>query len=139
VTAARLTFNINLFLHLANAILLTLSVVLVSRLLRRIQADRALRRPSLLLLALCLVQLGFGSATWIVKYGWPYWFADFHFAAAHTIHAKSWWQATTATLHMAVGSLILGTTICLATRVFRVLRVESRKSQPEVVMAGSVS
>jgi cytochrome c oxidase assembly protein subunit 15 len=59
------------------------------------------------LLGLVLVQFCLGLATWVVKYGWPVWFANWDWAARFVIEQKSMLQANIITGHVAVGSLIV--------------------------------
>jgi hypothetical protein len=73
------------------------------------------------LLVLC--QIGLGVATWVLKYGWPSWFAELPFAAHHTIQANSLLQAMITTLHMAVGALILAYAVVIAMRVWLFFRI----------------
>jgi cytochrome c oxidase assembly protein subunit 15 len=64
-----------------------------------------------------------GCATWVVKYGWPEFFASYAFAAPYTIQAKSLFQALIVTSHVATGSLILATSVALFARSVRLVRV----------------
>lgn len=59
------------------------------------------------LLGLVLIQFCLGLATWVVKYGWPIWFANWEWAARFVIEQKSMLQANIITGHVAVGSLIV--------------------------------
>jgi hypothetical protein len=71
---------------------------------------------------LTLVQIGLGVGTWVLKYGWPSWFADHAFAAAFTVQANSFGQAMVTTLHVAVGALILSTAVVAAMRCWLFFR-----------------
>ncbi|MFO0868221.1 MAG: COX15/CtaA family protein [Pirellulales bacterium] len=86
-------------------------------------AHWGLFRRSLLLLALVLGQWTLGAGTWIVKYGWPSWFADWSLAAGYTIQTNSLTQALTTTAHVANGSLILAWSVTLAVRALRMFPV----------------
>jgi cytochrome c oxidase assembly protein subunit 15 len=55
----------------------------------------------------------------VSKYGWPTWFADYGFAAGHTVVADSAHQAWITTAHVATGSLILATSLLVALRSVR--------------------
>jgi cytochrome c oxidase assembly protein subunit 15 len=123
VTAPPWLFNISLILHLANALLLVGAVWAISASLGRERSEPALRRPAWWLAGLFCLQLVLGCSTWIVKYGWPWWFSGLGFAAGYAIQAKSMLQTGTATLHMAVGSLILATSVLISVRCWRLLKV----------------
>ena len=123
VTAPPWLFNISLILHLANALLLAGAVWAISASLGRERSEPALRRPAWWLAGLFCLQLVLGCSTWIVKYGWPWWFSGLGFAAGYAIQAKSMLQTGTATLHMAVGSLILATSVLISVRCWRLLKV----------------
>ena len=83
------------------------------------EATRGLSFPSLMLPLLLLVQLGLGVATYVAKYSWPAWFAEFSFAAGHVVEEKSLLQSLTVTAHVANGSLILFVAAILTARVTR--------------------
>lgn len=93
----------------------------------RLQA--VLRRPAWLLMFLVACQIGLGFATWRAKYGWPSFVpvAEAKFdqpleISAHrmlvgaTVLNASMTQALTVTGHVALGSLILATSVLYATR-----------------------
>ena len=83
------------------------------------RGEPSLVRPATGLLLLILVQIGLGAGTWVTKYGWPAWFADYGFAAGYTVVADSREQAWITTAHVAAGSLILATSLLLALRSVR--------------------
>ncbi len=123
VTATPTTFQMVVWFHLLNAVILAghvvyLTVVTCSSYWQLTE----LRTPVLILAALLAAQFCLGIATWVVKYGWPAWFAGFQLAAEHTIRANSFSQATVITAHVAMGSLILATSSLLAVRSLRVFR-----------------
>lgn len=113
-------FPVVLLFHLLVAGLLVLHAAAVAvEVVRRHRQQGALLRPALGLCGLLLVQLAFGSATWVVKYGWPEWFAGYAFAEHYTIASDSLGQALTVTAHVAIGSLILGVSTQLSLRAAR--------------------
>lgn len=59
------------------------------------------------LMGLILVQVFLGVCTWVVKFGWPVWFASQEFAASYVVGEKTLVQMNLITAHVAVGSLIL--------------------------------
>lgn len=124
VAAPRWLFNVSLWLHLGNALLVAVLVVLAGWKLGRLHEEPRLRRPALLLVSLLALQIVLGAASWVVTYGWPYWLGGWGFAASQTIQANSTLQATTVTLHMAVGSLLLANSVLLWLTSRRLLGVE---------------
>lgn len=94
--------------HVVTALLLvlgTLSQFLATR--RRDLNGIGLKASINFLMLLVLIQLGLGIGTWVVKFGWPIWFADFEWAAKYIIAEKSFFQINIVTAHAAIGSLIL--------------------------------
>jgi hypothetical protein len=69
-----------------------------------------------------VVQLLLGGATWVMKYGWPWWFSEVWFAAGYTIQANSLLQAMATTLHVAAGALILAVSVVVALRAWLFFR-----------------
>jgi cytochrome c oxidase assembly protein subunit 15 len=59
------------------------------------------------LLFLVVVQFLLGIGTWVVKFGWPVWFANLNFAATFVVGEKTFLQINLITAHVGVGSLIL--------------------------------
>jgi cytochrome c oxidase assembly protein subunit 15 len=120
-------FRFALMFHLLTAVALTISIgFLAVRVYRTHRGEHALLRPAMGLLSLILVQIGLGGATWVAKYGWPSWLADFGFAAAYTVTADSRPQAWLTTAHVAAGSLILATSLLIALRSARFAHGTSR-------------
>ena len=119
VTSTPLLFNMSLFLHLANALVLTAAVLLLGVSVWRGGVPPALSRPVSLLVALICLQLVLGVSTWVVEFGWPYWFSGYSLPARYTVQAKSLLQTGVTTLHMAVGSLILATSVLVHLRARR--------------------
>jgi cytochrome c oxidase assembly protein subunit 15 len=86
------------------------------------RTDGALARPTFALAGLLVLQIGLGIGTWIVNYSWPNWDETFPFAAGYTIQAEGMLQTNVVTSHMAVGSLILATSMMIVARGLRLLR-----------------
>ena len=74
---------------------------------RREPASRGLVWSIRFLILAILIQFSLGFGTWVVKFGWPVWFADMEFAAGFVVPEKSMFQMNLVTAHVAVGSLIL--------------------------------
>jgi heme a synthase len=71
------------------------------------------------LFGLVVAQIGLGIATWVAKYNWPSWFANWSWTAGNVIQEKSLPQAITVTAHVAMGSLILAGAVAISVFVFR--------------------
>lgn len=122
-------FRAAVWAHVLMAFVLAIHILWLSA--RTCLAERRrgrLVRPALALGLLVLAQLSLGAGTWVLKYGWPSWAAETAWNAGgaavdFTVTAGSRLQAWTATLHVAIGSLILATTAMLAVRVTRLVCV----------------
>lgn len=121
-SASLSTFRLALMFHLLVAgILLVQVVVLALRIARSHGHAGALTRPAWALVGLVVAQLLLGATTWVVKYSWPWWLADYAWAAHFTIQQQSMSQALTVTAHVATGSLVLATSVMLALRSVRLV------------------
>jgi len=89
------------------------------RMERQAHAPRALRWVTRCLSLLIVVQISFGAGTWVVKYGWPEWFANWGLAATYVVEAKSMLQSLTVTAHVAIGSLLLASSTAFAALATR--------------------
>jgi len=126
-TAARAgDFRIALVFHLLLAAALLAHIVFLAvRVYRAQPADSWIRRPAARLMIQILLQVTLGAGTWIVKYGWPAWMSDYGFAAAHVVSADSPMQILIATAHVAIGSLILATSLLVALRSARLAHYDA--------------
>ncbi len=120
-------FRLALFFHLFVAAGLWAHIMmLVVRLWRVRWSESWLRRPVLMLALLVMLQICLGLGTWVTKYGFPDWLRGFAFAAEFRPTADAPWQMIITTAHVAIGSMILGTSLMLALRCRRLgLRNES--------------
>ncbi|HEV3137573.1 MAG TPA: hypothetical protein VGZ26_06705, partial [Pirellulales bacterium] len=75
--------------------------------------------PATGLVALILLEISLGAATWVTKYGWPNWIADRSWAADYVIQEGSGLQVWATTAHVAMGSMVLATSLLLALRSAR--------------------
>ena len=132
-------FRIALVFHLILAAALLVHVVfLAARVFRAQPAESWIRRPAGRLLFQIFLQLSLGAGTWVVKYGWPAWMSDYGFAAAHVVSADSMGQILVATAHVAIGSLILATSLLVALRSARLVHLGAGLgSQPAWVLEGA--
>ena len=101
--------------HLFLAAVLSLHVaLLVYLVLRRARNVRPLAGLAAMLAALLVVQLTLGAGTWFVKYGTPAWAADWLPPRTAAIQDGGALQTHVITAHVAVGSLLLATSVDLA-------------------------
>ena len=101
-------YRLLVVLHISVAVILLLGTItqfLVSRLPRF--KGVGVRGSINVLMLLILAQIMLGVGTWVVKFGWPVWFAEQSFAATFVVGEKSFLQMNLITAHVAVGSLIL--------------------------------
>ena len=108
-----------LFGHLVLAAVLTFYACWLVRSVKK--RDGWVWRPAVTLVALIGCQLALGFGTWVTKHAWPGW-ADFlPGAVSYVVTAQSFQQAVIVTGHVAVGSLILVTSLLVALRSTRLL------------------
>ncbi len=84
-----------------------------------------LAKSAVLLAVLVLIQVGLGSGTWIVKFGWPEWMGHTVMTERFVPVAKSLLQTNTVTAHVAFGSLILGVSTMLTLAFWRLTLLEN--------------
>jgi cytochrome c oxidase assembly protein subunit 15 len=140
VDASPQYFRILVFFHLVLALALAVHVFLLLFFSLRLKSvARGLCRPALSLVALLTLQILLGAGTWVVQYGWPNWATGLSFSTGYTIQANSWMQANVTTAHVAIGSLILAVSTCLASRSLRLLRADAKlfasESSPALMRA----
>ncbi len=124
VMASPGVFRSVVLFHLLMAAVVTFQVFLLLVVVKQQYGSVApLQLPVTLLSALILIQVALGGATWVVKFGWPEVFAQYSFAAPHTIQAKSLIQAMIVTSHVATGSLILAMSVTVLARSLRLFRM----------------
>jgi cytochrome c oxidase assembly protein subunit 15 len=109
-------FRAALLLHLVVAAVLTVHILVTAWQARRLTP---VRFPAIVLVSLIFLQLVLGASTYIAKYSWPAWLADYPFAAAYVVQEKGLTQSLITTAHVATGSLILFVTVTLAIRAMR--------------------
>jgi cytochrome c oxidase assembly protein subunit 15 len=116
------TFMLAVKAHLIMAIVLTIHIIVLSALvLLYARRPKPLGRLAATLLALVVIQIGLGAGTWIVKYSVPAWAADWIGSLRIAVQEGGAMQTHTITSHVAVGSLILGTSVALALYAGRLL------------------
>jgi cytochrome c oxidase assembly protein subunit 15 len=86
-------------------------------------SDAAFRWPATTIALLIGLQLVLGCATWVVKYHWPTFVVQTSITTVYTlIEAKGLLQSLVVTAHTANGTLIVGVSVLLAARAWRLVR-----------------
>ena len=133
-------FSLFVVFHIFVALmLLGHGLVLALRTFSLGRSGHAFQLVTVLLVILLFAQIGLGASSWIVKYGWPIWFADWWFAASYTVQAASLWQSVVVTAHVALGALILSVSVVCAVTSFRFLRSEQPVAAPSGSLVGCPS
>jgi len=116
------TFMLAVKAHLVMAAVLTIHVIALSTLVllyaRRVKPLGGL---AVALLAFIVVQIGLGAGTWIVKFSVPAWATGLISPLRIAVQEGGAMQTHMITSHVAVGSLILGTSVALALYANRLL------------------
>lgn len=100
--------------HLFLAAVLALHIVLLAALVVTRAWVRPLGRLALALAGLLMLQVALGAATWVVKFAIPTWASGWISAPSAAIQEGGWLQTHIITAHVAIGSLLFGTSIALA-------------------------
>jgi hypothetical protein len=106
--------------HLALAGIVTLHVLVLAALIL-IHARRAkpLAGLAFSLVALVLIQLTLGAATWLVKFSVPAWATEIITPGSIAVEEGGWLQTHVITAHVALGSLLLVTSVAIALYALR--------------------
>lgn len=116
-------FRVALYFHLLFAVALLVHAVLTTMCVVRSRVQmRLLELPAVSLALLVLLQLSLGAATWVVKYGWPAWLGEYTWTAGYTVQREDFVSSIIVTAHVAIGSLILATSLLVALRAFRLIK-----------------
>ncbi len=110
--------------HILIAFVVWAVAVLVWLLVRRC-GDLTLSRPGVALVTLVFVQIGLGTATWLVNYGFPTFLRGAPGSEHFLIRAKGFTESLIVTGHVATGSLILAVATLLLVRALRYRHVQS--------------
>lgn len=111
--------SLALFHVLVGLLVAAICLVLAYQTLRGCWGKWSLVVPALLLLLLVTLQISLGIGTWVTHYGWPAPINDSSWNAGFVLESRSWIQSHLATAHVAGGSLILGISVLLGLRVWR--------------------
>lgn len=107
------TFHTAVMFHLFMAGVLTIHVVLLAVACYRAGSFRV---GGSFLASLIVVQLSLGIGTWIVNFGFPQWVNAVAATPDFVVRTHSWPQLLITTAHVAIGSLILVTSLVLALK-----------------------
>jgi cytochrome c oxidase assembly protein subunit 15 len=117
------TFAMAVRFHLFLAAILTLHIIALTWLVRRrAKHIKPLAGFATILGILIAIQLLLGMATWMEKFALPSWAADWMGHGNVVISDGGWLQTHIITAHVAVGSLLLATSLALALYSLRLLR-----------------
>jgi cytochrome c oxidase assembly protein subunit 15 len=115
-------FPLWVWLHVLNASLVLAGILWLRHgVIRRSAGFPLVRRRVNWLLILFLLQLLLGTGTWLVHYGIPVWFAEYVRPVDYTVVTLGRLQGLTTTLHVAMGSLSLVTSLSLSLWLHRLL------------------
>ena len=133
------SFRMLVFFHLIMAAVLTAHIVLLTAQIFWVDAPASIWLPAILLSLLIVLQLGLGSATWVVNYAWPSPLAEWFTNGAFTIQSKGFLQSHVVTAHVATGSLIIAVAVQIALRSVRLLRVPTTIAGGATLMVGATA
>lgn len=126
-TASPGSFRTMVLFHLIVAVALTYHVVMLSwRVAQNCRGQRLLTRPTHRMTLLVLLQLALGAGTWVLNYQWPQWLGETNWSAAHVNVRESLPQVMVTTAHVAMGSVIVATSVLVALRAARLLSRPAR-------------
>ncbi len=138
-TAPYDTFRIAVIFHVVIGFLLLGHILLLAWKVRGCPLAKV-RQPAQILLLLALLQIGLGLTTWVMKYGFPFGLGEtYSFAANWRLIAQGYWPAMITTAHVAIGSLILATSLVLCVRSLRGFRMGAVAAGSFPVLVGVAS
>lgn len=120
-------FRAMVLAHLVVAAALTGHILLLAwRANRRLGNNKLLARPARRLAYAIVLQLLLGAGAWVLNYQWPAWLGDYAWSASHVNVQESLLQVMVTTAHVALGSLIVATSVLFTLRSARLLRRPAR-------------
>jgi cytochrome c oxidase assembly protein subunit 15 len=132
------TFAMAMRFHLFLATIVTLHIaILVWLVLFRARSIKPLAGLATALGTLVLVQVALGAGTWIVKFSVPTWASSVISTGSVAIQEGGWLQTHVITAHVAVGSLLFGTSLALALYSQRLLSFASPSQDTVTVRLGA--
>jgi cytochrome c oxidase assembly protein subunit 15 len=122
VSAEPGAFALAVRFHLFMAAIVTLhAIALVWLVLSRARSFKPLAGLAVILAIVTATQLGLGAGTWIVKFSVPVWASGLVSVGNTPIQEGGWLQTHVITAHVAVGSLLLVTSLAIALYAQRLL------------------
>jgi cytochrome c oxidase assembly protein subunit 15 len=119
------TFALAVRFHLFLAAILSLHIIaLVWSVFRSARQIRPLSGLAGLLIGLLTLQLALGAGTWVVKFAAPAWVPQWASLGPLAVEEGGLLQTHVITAHVAIGSLLLVTTLALALYALRLLARE---------------
>lgn len=122
--SAAIIFQVAVYFHLMLAAAIVVHTLMLTWQSQRNSIERG---RCWILTGLICVQILLGASTWLVKYGMPQWASSLFGDPQFVNTADNAHQAGIVTSHVAVGSLILVTSLAIAMRVGRQLRTSLPK------------
>lgn len=120
-------FKAAVVFHLLVAVVVLAQVLVLATAIWRAKPGMLLTVPTTVLAILLPTQIGFGVATWMWKYGWPFEFlSDWQPIAAWLNTAGSMSESVIVTSHVAMGSLILAMALLVLLRSARLAHLSGR-------------
>jgi cytochrome c oxidase assembly protein subunit 15 len=117
------SFRAMVLAHLLVAAVLTFHVLLLSwRMLRNYRGQKLLTRPTNRLAFAIVLQLLLGGGAWVLNYQWPEWLGENAWSAAHVNVQESMPQVMVTTAHVALGSVIVATSVLITLRCGRLMK-----------------
>ena len=131
VEADPMVFRSIVLFHVIGAVLTWLHAIALRWKAGRAGLPRDLLRPTTWLAVFVSLQLMLGLGTWVMKWGWPLGLAETAWLSGFVVPAKSMMQANIVTAHVAVGSLILATSVWSTLRLARATAFRSISISPK--------
>jgi cytochrome c oxidase assembly protein subunit 15 len=125
--------------HLLMATLILISVLYVAVLVRNSanSSNRELLTPSNALVAIVILQILLGFATWVANYATP-WVELTPWLAKYTVQGKGFWESMIITGHQATGSLLIVCSLWLVCRSFRRVSVGQSVASTKIDLESAV-
>ena len=129
-------FQVSVLFHIVIGIVLSGHILLLNFLSWRRWGKLALMIPTSLSSMLVLCQLLLGAGTWIVRYGWPPFAAQWSISTGYVVEANSMMQSLTVTAHVANGSLILGMSVAAMLVTARLFQSDVQSAVSSTLVPG---
>jgi cytochrome c oxidase assembly protein subunit 15 len=118
-------FRHAVFTHVSVGVaLVCLAVVLIGGIATSRKSARIVRLLALGWSCLVVLQVMFGVASWLTKYGWPTGLLPHSMIPSWTLQANGFWSSFVSTAHVAFGSLLLSIAFIFGLEIPRDLSAE---------------